>query len=79
MTNEIEEQSIVFSKEYKEIEAKILKMADDLHHDINREDGYEQQGMKSHAYEIAKDKIKEILKKVRKEKTDQFKPKPSFE
>lgn len=76
---QIEEVSIIFSDEYREIEARIIKIADELDQTIDRTKDFSEQGMQSMAYEIARKKIKEVLRLVRKEKEQKFKPKKSFE
>ena len=76
MNEELKEQSIIFSDEYKDIEAKIKREMAVF--EIDRSLPYEQQGMMSHAHEMAVKKVNDILTKVRKEKEQRFLPKPSY-
>jgi hypothetical protein len=76
MNEELKEQSIIFTDEYRDIEAKIRKEISAF--EIDRSLPYDQQGMMSHAHEMAVKKVNDILTKVRKEKEQRFLPKPSY-
>jgi len=73
------EKTVIFTEEYREIEKRFYKKADEL---IMREAGkdksFAEQGMELQANRAAGIAIKNIVKQIRKEKIRQFSPRKSF-